>query len=50
METKSKAALFSALTWLEGLKRSEGVDTENVEVGLQCLSYVMRRDADRVIV
>lgn len=40
MEAKTRAALFNALAWIDGMKGRAGVDTENVEVGVQCLSYV----------
>lgn len=42
MEDKTRVALFNALAWIDGMKGRAGVDTENVEVGVQCLSYVCR--------
>ncbi|TYZ60391.1 hypothetical protein PybrP1_006117 [[Pythium] brassicae (nom. inval.)] len=37
-ETATTAALFNALAWIDAKKKDAGVDTENVEVGVQCLS------------
>lgn len=38
--TTSTAALFNALAWIEAKKNDAQVDTENVEVGVQCLRCV----------
>ena len=42
MDHATKAALFNALAWIESKKQEEQVDAENVEVGVQCLTYVGR--------
>jgi hypothetical protein len=38
MDAAAKTALFNALAWIESRKSDAGVDSENVEVGLQCLT------------
>lgn len=41
MESATKAALFNALAWIDAKKKDAKVDTENVEVGVQCLRCAM---------
>ncbi|KAF1317455.1 Tpr repeat-containing protein, partial [Globisporangium splendens] len=41
MATKA-AALFHALAWIDKKKKDDAVDTENVEVGIQCLSEAFK--------
>uniref|UniRef100_K3WAR9 STI1 domain-containing protein n=1 Tax=Globisporangium ultimum (strain ATCC 200006 / CBS 805.95 / DAOM BR144) TaxID=431595 RepID=K3WAR9_GLOUD len=36
------AALFHALAWIDNKKKDDAVDTENVEVGVQCLSEAFK--------
>ncbi|KAG7394468.1 hypothetical protein PHYBOEH_005168 [Phytophthora boehmeriae] len=38
MDASGKATLFNALSWLNKLKASDGVDSESVDVAVQCLS------------
>lgn len=40
MDAATKIALYNALSWIESKKNDAGIDTENVEVGIQCLTYV----------
>ncbi|KAJ0399820.1 hypothetical protein P43SY_008126 [Pythium insidiosum] len=44
MDASAKTALFNALAWIESKKNDANVDTENVEVGLQCLSVAFGLD------
>lgn len=39
-EAATTAALYNALAWLDAKKKDAGVDTENVEVGIQCIRCV----------
>lgn len=41
MSQMKKTALFQALAWIDAMKHDANVDTENVDVGIQCLSYVL---------
>lgn len=43
----TRAALFNALAWLDAKKKDAGVDTENVEVGVQCLRCGSRASSAR---
>ncbi|KAF4322722.1 hypothetical protein JM18_002545 [Phytophthora kernoviae] len=38
MNASGKVTLFNALSWINELKTSEGVDSESVDVAVQCLS------------
>ncbi|GLE02548.1 hypothetical protein PINS_up011386 [Pythium insidiosum] len=44
MDASSKTALFNALAWIESKKNDANVDTENIEVGLQCLTVAFGLD------
>ncbi|TMW60116.1 hypothetical protein Poli38472_000158 [Pythium oligandrum] len=42
LDANAKTALFNALAWIERTKHDAGVDTENIEVGLQCLAEAFK--------
>lgn len=48
MVMETKTALFNALAWIDAKKKDDQIDTENVEVGVQCLRCVGLSSCARV--
>lgn len=44
MKTEEARALYQALSYINGLSTREEIDSENIEVGLQCLTEALKLD------